>query len=71
MYDHFVQTKKHNDQRVMTLWNSANEAKVVVEKVALHGHKEVDSSLICDSMHMCDRSNASWLDTFHTQVLHA
>ena len=58
LYDHFVQTKKHNQQPAMALWNSANEAKVVVEKVDWHGHKEVDSSLICDSMHMCNRSNA-------------
>ena len=71
LYDHFVQTKSHNQQSARTLWNAADKAKVVVEKLDWHGYPKVDSPLICDSMHMCDRSNAWCLHTFHTQVLHA
>ena len=71
LYDHFVRTKRHNQQSAMKLWNAADKAKAVVEKVDWHGYPKVDSPLICDPMHMCDRSNAWCLHTFHTQVLHA
>ena len=68
----FRADKKHNQQSARTLWNAADNAKVVVEKVDWHhGYQKVDSPLICDSLHMCDRSNAWCLHTFHIQVLQA
>ena len=69
LYDHLLQTERHKQQSARTLWNVADKAKVVLNKVERHGYPKVDSPLICDSMHMCDRSNAWCLHTFHIQVL--